>query len=341
MSLLNGRLISSLMTITLIVGSHAQFIESEPNDTRFDANHFVMDHGQWLEGTSTGSTGSELDYFRVQTVGLTPSIYRYRLILTSETPGHVGEIRGQGQIAAAPGPWPGPVGTGAGNEGFIQRSSTTTNPPRFVQWYGFGYQESIYFRVNGTSSTALPYRATLDRLEITPVDLGSFQPGTIAISTIGGTSVNTELWVYDVSFNPIPGYGNDDESADGGGTGATTQSLLVRNYGPGVYYLALSRFQMTNGLGSSCDDDFRTGAMLYPENGNAVLSSSTTSTTPIGFTFTDSAGTQSFTSSNFGPYEIQWYRYEVVPEPSSAMALVLGVAGLMRLRRRWGITKAA
>lgn len=338
MKQLNLLVLCVCMSVTLIVGSYAQFFESEPNDTRFEANHFVMDHGQWLEGTSIGSTGSEVDYFRVQTVGMTPSVYRYRLILTSETPGHVGEIRGQGQIAAPAGPWPGPVGTGAGNEGFIQRSNTATDPPRFVQWYGFGYQESIYFRVNGTSSTGLPYRATLDRLEITPTDLGSFQPGTITISTIGGTSVNTEIWVYDANFNPIPGYGNDDESVDGGGTGATTQSLLVRDYTPGVYYLALSRFQLTNGLGSPCDDDFRTGAMLYPENGNAVLSSPTTTITPIGFTFTDSAGTQSFTSASFGPYEIQWYRYEVVPEPASCVALAAGLTGLLRLRRRWGIT---
>ncbi|MCX7992301.1 MAG: PEP-CTERM sorting domain-containing protein [Fimbriimonadales bacterium] len=329
-----ARMLSSSVAMAALIAS-AQYMESEPNDSRAQANYFFMSPGEWIEGTSTGSTGSELDYFRVQTVSAAPAIYRYRLILTSDTAGHTGEIRGQGQTAATPGPWPGPVGTGSGVEGLVQRSSTTTNPPRFVQWYGFGRQEQIYYRVFGTSSTTAPYRATLERLEIIPTDLGIFQPGTIAISTIGGTTLNTELWIYDAGFNAIPGYGNDDESADGGGTGATTQSLLVRQYAPGVYYLALTRFSMANEHGSPCDDDFRTGAMLFPENAGAVLSSAATSSpTAIGFTFTDSAGVHNFSASGIGPYEILWYRFEVVPEPSSLLALVAGAVGLLGIRHR-------
>jgi hypothetical protein len=309
-------------------------MESEPNDTRAQANAFTLNPGEWIQGVSMGSTGTELDYFLVRTAPTTAGIYRYRLVLTSDIVGHTGEIRGQGQNPVPPGPWPGPVGTGNGVEGFVQRSSTTTNPPRFVQWYGFGRGEQIYYRVNGTSSTTEPYRATLERLQITPTDLGTFQPGTITISTIGGTTLNTELWVYDASFNAIPGYGNDDESVDGGGTGATNQSLLRRNYAPGVYYLALTRFAMANEHGSPCDDRTRTGGMLFPENAGAVLSSAATTTTAtFGFTFTDSAGTHSFSATGMGPYEILWFRFEVVPEPSSMLALAIGAVGLLSFSR--------
>jgi hypothetical protein len=310
----------------------AQYMESESNDSRATANAFTLSPGEWITGTCWLS---DQDYFLVGTTPAAPAIYRYRLVLTSNIDGHTGEIRGQGQIAAPPGPWPGPVGTGNGTEGWVQRSSTSTNPPRFVQWYGFGRGEQIYFRVTGTSATTDPYQATLERLEITPTSLGTFLPGTIAISTIGGTVLNTDLWVYDANFNAIPGYGNDNESTDGGGTGTTNQSLLVRDYAPGVYYLALTRFDLVNEQGSPCDDRLRTGGMLFPENAGAVLTSSSTRTTgTFTFTVTDAAGTQSFSFTGMDPYEIKWFCFEVVPEPSSVMALVLGTIGWLSCRRK-------
>jgi len=326
---------SSIVIASLVSSAFAQYMESEPNDSRAQANAFTLNPGEWVQGVSMGSTGSEQDYFLVRTAAAAPAIYRYRLVLTSDIVGHTGEIRGQGQNPAPPGPWTGPVGTGNGNEGWVQRSSSATNPPRFVQWYGFGRQEQIYYRVTGTSSTTEPYRATLERLEITPTNLGTFQPGTITISTIGGTVLNTDLWVYDGNFNAIPGYGNDNESTDGGGTGTTNQSLLRRDYAPGVYYLALTRWDLVNEQGSPSDDRWRTGGMLFPENAGAVLSSaSTTTSATFTFTVTDSTGPQSFSFTGMESYEIKWFRFEVVPEPASVVALSVGVVSLLGFRRR-------
>lgn len=328
-----GLIAAGLMTNGL---AQTGYFESEPNDSRAQANAFTLSPGDWIQGVSMGSTGSEQDYFLVRTVSAAPAIYRYRLVLTSDIVGHTGEIRGQGQTPAPPGPWSGQVGTGSGAEGFVQRSSTSTNPPRFVQWYGFGREEQIYYRVTGTAATTEPYRATLERIEITPVDLGTFLPGTITISTIGGTILNTDLWVYDANFNAIRGYGNNDESADApGGTGTTLQSLLVRDYAPGVYYLALTRFDLVNEQGSPSDDDHRTGGMLFPENAGAVLSSAST-TTPanFGFTVTDSAGTHNFSFTGMESYEIKWFRFEVVPEPSSVVILAAGAGAFLFRRRR-------
>jgi hypothetical protein len=332
---------NKLWLIGLVVGcltvsglAQTGYFESEPNDTRAQANAFTLNPGDWIEGTSWVPSGTDPDYYLVRTATAAPAIYRYRLVLTSDIVGHTGEIRGQGQTPAAPGPWPGPVGTGSGVEGRVQRSSTSTDPPRFVQWYGFGRGEQIYYLVYGSSATTDPYRATLERVEVTPTDLGSFQPGTITISTIGGTSLNTDLWVYDANFNAIPGYGNDNESTDAGGTGTTNQSLLVRNYAPGVYYLALTRFDLVNEQGSPCDDRFRTGGMLFPENAGAVLTSaSTTTSASFTFTLTDSSGTHSFSFTGMEAYEIKWFRFEVVPEPTSVLALLTGVVGLLGCRR--------
>ena len=41
----------------------------------------------------------------------------------------------------------------------VQTSVTT--PSRFNQWYGFGAQEEIYYRVTGSTSTTAPYIATM------------------------------------------------------------------------------------------------------------------------------------------------------------------------------------
>lgn len=101
-----------------------------------------MNPGEYIEGTSTSSSGAGLDYFRVKTSLSSLGIYQYRLVLTTTgTAGHIGTIRRQGQTGAAAGTWPGPVGTGNGSETAAQTSSTTTNPPRYVQWYGFGKGE--------------------------------------------------------------------------------------------------------------------------------------------------------------------------------------------------------
>lgn len=331
MALLAGMALTS-------VASAQDFPEAEGNDTKGAATPTPggMLAGQTLGGSSTASTGAGVDYFLVSTRPLAPAIYRHQLTLTSQTNGFTVSLRGTGQTAAAAGPWPGPVGTNNATEATVQtaqNSSTTVNTnPRNSVWYGFGRGEQVYYRVNGGTATTAPYSAQLSTSVVTPVVIGAYQPGAITISTLGqGHSSDTDFWVYDGNLNAIQGYGCDDESANGGGTGATLQGLLTRNYAPGVYYIAMTTFNLASNSGSPSDDDFRTGAML--DFGDIVLNSSTATGTNMTFSITDSAGTSlQVPNTKANAFDINWFCFEVVPTPGSASLLAL--AGLAGLRRR-------
>lgn len=320
--------------------AHAfDFFESEPNDSKAQANIIsMMMAGDRIIGNSTSASGTGLDYFLVSTAPEVLGIYRYRLIIDSQTAGHTGTIRGLNQIGAAAGPWPGPVGTAGTTDTTFQTSSTTTNPPRFNQWYGFGKQEQIYYRVAGTTSTTADYQVTLERSVVTPIDIGTYQPGSIVISAFGqGHTTDTDLWVYDNNLDAIPGYGNDDKSAfsdyRGGTTNTSLQSHLERTYAPGRYYIAISNFQMANNMGSPCDDNFRTGTMM--DFANSVANGSTTTNLPMTFTVTDSVGgTLQVANTKVGPYDVNWFTFNVVPEPGTFVAIGAGLSLLLARRRR-------
>jgi hypothetical protein len=307
----------------------AQFVETEDNNTKAQANSVAgILPGGTIRGLSTGSSTTvpgpgSADYFRVQTAAAPLAIYRHRLTITTDgTAGHTGTIRGLTQSAGVPNPT---------SDATVQTSSATTTPPRFNQWYGFGRQEEIYYRVTGTSTTTADYIATYSVETVTPMDLGTFQAGNITISTINqGHTTDTDFWVYDGGLNALPGYGNDDESVAGGGGGTTLQSLLTRAYTPGVYYLALSNFNVANDQAAAADDDFRSGAMLDFPNG--IANSSSTGNLNVTFSVTDAAGTTQFPATKAGPYDIVWARFTVVPEPASLLLLALG--GLSIFRRR-------
>jgi hypothetical protein len=108
------------------------------------------------------------------------------------------------------------------------------------------------------------------------------------------------------------------------------QGHLIRNYGPGTYYLAMSNFHLSNDQGSPSDDDFRTGTMLdFP---NILANSSTTVNLNVAFAFTDSAGTTQFPATKVGQFDVVWAQFTVVPAPGT-LAL-LGLGGVLAIRRR-------
>ena len=168
--------------------------EIEPNETKGTATVVLapMAPGHTLTGNTTGSAttagATSLDTFRVKTAPAAAGIYRYRLVLTTTGPvGHVGSIRGLTQSSLAQAPWSGsPGGTAVASETAAHQTSlTTTTPARFVQWYGFGLSEEIYYRVTGVAATTADYVATLDRAPITPQDVGTYAPGFVTIWTFG------------------------------------------------------------------------------------------------------------------------------------------------------------
>jgi hypothetical protein len=329
------------MLVMGAVAYAAVYPEAESNDSKAAANVIAgLVAGDQIQGNSTSSSGVGLDYFRASTAAAPLAIYRHRLVLTSATTGHTATIRGLNQTGALvdtmPGlPWDGVVGTAGTTDSAAQTASSTTTPPRFVQWYGFGKSEQIYYRVTGTGTTVVDYFATLETTTVTPTDIGSYAPGSIQLTTLGqGHTTDTDMWVYDGNLNAMTGYGNDDEAPNavsgGPGTGSTLQSFFARDYAPGVYYLAISNFNLANNQASPSDDDFRTGTLLdFPD---AVTNSSTSANLNLTFRITDSAGTTlQVPNTKVGAFDINWFKFTVTPEPSS-LAL-LGLAGLL-IRRR-------
>jgi hypothetical protein len=334
-----GAIAALALSVAAATASAAIFNETEPNDTKATANIVAgITAGDSIVGNSTSSSGVGIDYFDVRVATAPLGIYRHRLVITTQgTAGHTGSIRGLTQVAAPPDtlpgiPWDGVIGAPGTTESALQTSVTT--PARFNQWYGFGKGERFHYRVNGGTATTADYVATMETVPVTPTNLGVFASGLITISTFGqGHSTDTDFWVYDENLNPIPGYGNDDESPLGGspGTGATLQGWLARSYGVGTYYLALSNFNVATNQPSPSDDDFRTGSLMeFP--GVAVNTSSTVNLN-LSFTIADSAGNVvSVADGKLGAFDINWYVF-TVPEPGSLSLLALGALAMGRRRR--------
>lgn len=333
----------ALLAMAVGIGSAANAIvwtELEANELKTNATLAgPLVAGDILQGNSTGTSttagaANSRDTWLLSTAVAPLGIYRHRLtITTSGTAGHTGRLLSTTQIAATAGPWPGGVGTAGTSEGTSQNSSSATSPARFNQWFGFGKGEKLYYRIDGTTSTTADYMVNYSVDQVTPTYIGMYQQGNIAITTLGqGHSSDTDLWVYDSNFNAIPGYGNDDESVFGGGGGTTLQSLLIRNYTPGVYYLALSTFHLVNNMGSPCDDDFRTGAMA--DFADVLWNTSTSTNVNVSFAMVDSLGTTQIAATRAGAYDVNFYKFVVVPEPATMAALGLGIVPFLRKRRK-------
>lgn len=317
------------------VQAQSTFPEAEPNSVKTEATAVTFGTvGDSLIGNSQGTSataGSGLattvDMFRLTLPTATPGIYRNRLVITSNTVGHTGTIRGLSQSA-------GIINTTSNSA--AQTSSTTTSPARFNQWYSFGQGETLFYQVAGSATTTADYAATWERQAVTPTNIGNFAPGTIEITTVGqGHTTDTDIWVYDSSLNAIPTYGNDDEF----GT-SSLGSRLSRTYAPGTYYLALTNFAFSNDQASPTDDDFRSGTVT--DFSGIALNSSTTANVNVAFQFTDANGTQQFANTKVGAYDINWIQFTVgaaVPEPTTwaLMGTVLaGTGGYLYRRYRYG-----
>jgi hypothetical protein len=335
-----GRLLSIAGASLAMVGfaSATDYFESEPNDSKAAANMFNMLSGDRIIGNSISAATTGLDYFLVRTAGgSTPGIYMNRMTLTtSGTAGHTGTLRGLNQTGTASTfvggvVVPGTGGTIGVTDTTLQTTSTTTTPPRFNQWYTFGRAADMYYRVTGTATTTADYEATLTSSAVTPTHLGSFQPGNLKISTINqGHTSDTEILVYDSNFNAMAGYLNDDYFTSTG-TGVL-QAELNRSFGAGRYYLAISNFNTANNLASPTDERTPTGAVT--DFADVLVNTSTTVNVNIGFAITDGLGTTQFQATKVGPYDVNFYSIDVVPEPASMAALGLGALALIRRRKR-------
>jgi hypothetical protein len=321
------RAVFALGLVITASGAFAQFAEIEDNNTKAQAlanGVFTVNFGQWLTGTTTGSSTAtglgSLDMFLVRGASaMAPGIYKNRLTLTSSTPGHTATLRGLNQSAGV-----------IGATDSTLQSVTTGN---YNQWYSFGgaTQGQIYYQVAGTTATTAAYTATMSVEQILPQNLGNFVAGNLTITSVGqGHTTDTDLWVYDSNFNAIPTYGNDDTLSP-----ASLTSTLTRNYAPGTYYLAISNFQLANNQASAADDGFRSG--LVTDFAGVVVNNSNAAGMNLSFAVTDANGTAQYSSIKQGAFDVNWYKFQVVgavPEPGSMIALGVGIAALVARRRR-------
>jgi len=332
MTLYHTGLVAVVLALSGAASAAVPNPEFEPNESKANATIAAsagsgMAHGDTITGTTTGSTTNtpgltSADYFRVRTAPQPAGIYRHRLTLTTTgTVGHTGQIRGLTQNTSG--------AIVPGTDLLLQASTTSTTPARFNQWYGFGRQEELYYRVQGAATTTQPYAAELTTEPVTPLSLsGTLQSGVITITTPPiNPSANTALWVYDAAFEPIPGFSSDDPAAPS----TSNIASLTRVFTPGTYYLAFSTRFLSNNIVSAQDDRFRsTPLMDFPgsiANSSAAVNGGASNNFPISLTHT--GGTLTVTGTRQA-YDIVWVRFQVAspvqptpivvtPRPSNAV----------------------
>lgn len=299
-------LVIALAICSLSLNAQTTYTEVEPNETKSTAtpaNPMVV--GDMLTGTTTGSVTTpglltNLDHFLVTIpTSPTPAITRYALTLSSAVAGHTATIRGLSQSA-------GVIGT----TDSTAQTGQTVAPNRVNVFYSFGNGGSLYYRVAGTATTVQPYTTTLSSTPVVPVSMGSFQGGPITVSTdIVGQTTDTDIWVYDASLNPIPGFGNDDRFSS-----TSSRSHLVRTFLPGTYYVAVTNFNFANNQASPTDDDFRSGTVT--DFAGVAVNSSTSTALTLNLSVTDCAGTVTSNSTKAAAFDINWYTFTVLPNGS-------------------------
>ena len=266
-----------------------EFHEVEPNNGKAAANIVTLGSGDGISGTTTGASNSaglgSLDYFRVRTSANRSPIYRHRLIQTAGSSLLSASLRGLNQTGGVIGTADVTLQSGAGT-------------PKYVQWYGFGRMEQIYFRVEGASATTDGYRY---ELSTNPVSIlagpTNLQSGMITIGR-AGHSTDTDFWVYDAAYNAIPDYGNDDPN------------LLTRSFAPGSYLLAVSNWNFANDRPAASGETFPSGHVTdYP---NVIVNSSNATDVNVSMRFTDAFGVYDVAATRAQMFEVVFISFTVV-----------------------------
>jgi hypothetical protein len=230
--------------------------EHEPNSTTFSAflndpttNPAVLASGDAITGIATGSdfdagnngngsaSNGHVDLWLVSTAAAPLGIYRHEMTQIQGSVSQGYGLRGQGQ------------NTGALSGGNLPLQSGT-GTSKLTVWYGFGKQESII--IEPFSGSTVPYLYKLTDTTVQPtMTTGSVATGavTIRIVSTGGTTIDSDVWLYDSGFNAITndatnGPGGADGVLAGGPAGTTTS--FTRTLAAGTYYLAVSPANLAN-----------------------------------------------------------------------------------------------
>ncbi|CAN5819197.1 hypothetical protein BH11PLA1_BH11PLA1_23060 [soil metagenome] len=293
--------------------------EVEPNETKANATPVVLALGDTICGTTTGTSttagiATSVDTYRIQAPPF-DGIKLNRLRVVGATPGYTFTLRGLTQATGAVGS-PGVIAP-ASDATFVT-AQTTSTPTRYLQWYTLGTVDTstdraVYVRVAGATTTTAQYSLNMINQDtVVPVDASrTVRPGSISISTVGQTGAtqsDTDLWVYDSSFNAIPLAGNDDSKVNTASAG----SDLTRTYTAGTYYIAVGLYNTGNNQASPADEDFQLGNVMdFP---GVIASSSTTSApTNVSIKITDSDGDVPVALSTSGIFTVAFAKMVVAP----------------------------
>ncbi len=272
------------------IAVNAQTAEVEPNNNKVQATAVTVTGtgtgASFATGTTTGNVSTagatSTDYFKLTFPVATAGIYENIITISSSTAGHTISIRGLSQSAFV-------IGT---TDATVQASNTTALgnvPARSVKFYSFGKGEQLYIRIDGTVATTAAYDLNWTRTAVSPIigpTLPALLTDNVTWTSVGQTTIDTDIWIYDSNFNPISGFGNDDEPTPGNGL----QSRLTRQYPSyGTYYVAIGRFNLSNNLASPVGDGFSSGVVLdFP---GAVVSSAASSPNDLDLAYYINANT--------------------------------------------------
>lgn len=229
-------------------------VETEPNDNKTAAQPIALTPGKVIWGTTTGATltnnssvGSA-DTYLVTTPAASPAIYVHTINLTTPgyngSPGLTGTIRGLNQTTA------GAIGTT--DTAMSTSSLGATNPGYMVQWYGFGKQEKLHYRVTGNTSptTGAEYLATYQTSKVDPIVVPEIlPPGQVTFTPTGDNNSKFAICLFDSNLNIVANSNYASATAAGG---SATRTLSA-----GTYYLAISDVSVATNLAASSDSDFK------------------------------------------------------------------------------------
>jgi len=288
-------------SIGLSVLPPSDFGDAEPNDNKTQSTPVNgIQNSDTIAGFTTGATLTpgitSVDYYKVKTAPAPLAIYRHRLSLTtSGAAGHVGTIRGLTQTTGV---------INAGTDIAVQTSSAAASgglPARTVQWYGFGKEEEIYYRVAGVAATTGPYIATMDTAPVTTLDATlNYDPGTITISEAPASIGDLDYWIYDSNLNPIATYGHDQPDA----------TPFAQTFAAGTYYIALSVFNFANNQPQPLNPGEATSDNVL-DFANCAADSSTGVNTNINIILSDGVHTETIPAVKAGPFDIVWVKFNV------------------------------